>query len=179
MAVKTRPTLNWGFDVIVRHAVSTSTFLSLFCVFGKLDPLHITNGVLPSSPVDFLRKGAKGISHAGLSTFILSLLLAAGESALALDPGLEAKPGLCTKFDWPLSVICFDSCAFVFGHSFDSGLLADGLAELATPAGEDEDDDNEGVRCETGESELGGVAIRAWKSTVLGPLDDRKLPPKS
>ncbi len=154
------PTLNWGFEVIVRHAVSTSTFLSLFCVFGKLDPRHITKGVLPSSPVVFFRKGANRVSQEPWSTFMSSE--AAGDAA----------GGLCTKLDGPLSAMAFDNCSFVFGQSpvpccTPGGLLpvVDGVAVVR--AGEDDDDVNEGVRCETGDNELGGLARSAWKSTVL------------
>ena len=40
--------LKSGCDVIVLHAVSTSMFLSLFSVGGKVTPLHIIMG--PSAP---------------------------------------------------------------------------------------------------------------------------------
>ena len=86
--------------------------------------------------------------------------------------------GLCTKLDCPLSAMTLDSCSFVFGHSppccTPEGLapFADGLPLVAAP-GDDDDEDNEGVRidaCDTGDNELGGLARSAWKSTPLLPL---------
>jgi len=45
--------LNFGFDVMVRHAVSTSMFLSLCWVFGNLDPEQAIIGVELLSSVFF------------------------------------------------------------------------------------------------------------------------------
>ena len=161
-------------------------FLSLLAVFGKLDPLHITNGVPPFSPAAFRKKGANGISHDAPSTSApdLSLVDEAGD-----DPaGFCRKAGLWTKLDWPASAIAFESCSFVFGHpsvpcprGWPNGVAADGLDPLfAAPAGDDDADDNEGVRvaCDTGEIALGGDARSAWKSAAL-LFVPRKVPPKS
>ncbi len=181
--------MNCGFDVIVRHAVSTSMFLSLFCVFGKLDPLHITNGVPPFSPVAFLRKGANGISHDAP----LPSISAPGFSLAAGDaPAFCTNAEPWTKLDCPPSAIAFDSCSFVFGHwsvlcpgGCADGLwpAVDGLPSLvfAVPAGDDDDVDSEGVRvaCDTGEIALGGVASSAWKSAADVLFVPRKFPPNN
>lgn len=39
-----RLTLNFGFDVTVRHAVRISMFFSLCCVCGNAEPSHMTVG---------------------------------------------------------------------------------------------------------------------------------------
>ena len=87
--------------MIVRHAVSTSTFLSLFAVFGKLDPRHITNGVTPSSPAALRRNGANGISHDGPSAVMAASLppaLLSGEPAESLRLGVDSKLALEVEY---------------------------------------------------------------------------------
>lgn len=43
-----RHTLNCGFCMMLRHAVSTSMLRSFFSVLGKLEPLHMTIEFVPS-----------------------------------------------------------------------------------------------------------------------------------
>jgi len=62
--------LKLGFEVILRHALKTSTFWSLLAVFGKLDPLHVI--MAPKLSV-LLRRGIGGPNGEGpVSTIFLN-----------------------------------------------------------------------------------------------------------
>jgi hypothetical protein len=52
--------LKFGWDVMFLHAVSTSMFLSLFSVLGKVAPWQMTMG--PSAPAGIANAGDRGSS---------------------------------------------------------------------------------------------------------------------
>jgi hypothetical protein len=83
--------LNLGFDVMLRHALSTSIFLSLFSVFGRDVPAHeITEPRLESL---FRKLVAKGDRPADSIRFAISPLVL-GQASADWQPLSESEAGL-------------------------------------------------------------------------------------
>lgn len=83
--MKDRQTLKLGFEVILRHALKTSTFWSLLMVFGKLDPAHLI--MEPKTPSVSLRRGIGGPNGEGpVSTIFFN------RSDLVLGHSLSSCP---------------------------------------------------------------------------------------